>query len=62
MSWWLWLLLAWLALSVPLGILVGRAIRQGQRGDVEEDQDSGRHPAPGPPFPAPRDGRQDRSA
>ena len=31
MSWWAWLLLAWVLLSVPAALLLGLSIRTGQR-------------------------------
>lgn len=34
MSWWAWVLVAWLVLSLPAGVLVGRVIQTGQGGDL----------------------------
>jgi hypothetical protein len=33
MSWWAWLLLAWMLLSIPVAVLVGQVIRVGQHGE-----------------------------
>ena len=34
MRWWGWLFLAWLLLSVPIAVLLGRLIRTGRRDDL----------------------------
>ena len=49
MTWWAWALLGWAGLSVPVGVVVGRAIRLGRAEDHKR-------PAEGPRLPAPREG------
>lgn len=49
MPWWVWALLGWAAVSVPVAVVVGRAIRLGE--------DDGRtRPSRGARMPAPREG------
>jgi hypothetical protein len=49
MPWWAWALLGWAALSVPVAVVVGRAIRLG-------DGDGRSRPTGDLPMPAPREG------
>ena len=46
MTWWAWVLLGWAALSVPVGVVVGRAIRVGQAEERTRRAEGARMPAP----------------
>lgn len=59
-SWWLWVLLACLALALPVAVVLGRMIRLGQGGDLERPRPVGRQGV-GRRLPSPRDGSRDRS-
>jgi len=48
-TWWIWALLAWGALAVPVAVLVGRSVSVGQGSDAPR-------PAGDPRLPAQRDG------
>jgi hypothetical protein len=41
-TWWMWAFLVWVLVSIPAGVLVGRAFRAGQREDMP-DRDVGAH-------------------
>jgi hypothetical protein len=62
MSWWAWVLLGWLVLSLPVGVLVGRMIRLGQREDAEHQRGEAAGPTDTPGAARPPDAGEDRSA
>ncbi|MGY1809556.1 hypothetical protein ACI8AF_19495 [Blastococcus sp. SYSU D00669] len=60
MTWWGWLLVGWVLVSLPLAALVGRTIARGRRGPrLPERRDRrGRTPDDVPDVPRPRDGQE----
>ncbi len=61
MTWWAWALLAWLALSVPVAVILGRAIAHAQSEDEDEERsDPLFGETDSPPRRPPRD--EDKSA
>jgi hypothetical protein len=61
MSWWMWALIAWPALSLPIAIVIGRAIRLGEKRDAQR-RVRGHRKSPMTEVPQPRDPSDERSA
>ena len=59
MSWWMWAVLAWIVVSVPAGLVIGRVIARAQERDRSRQRERTDTP---PGTPRPRDGWENRSA